>query len=124
MSAVSESFSSVVLDNDGKVIDKWTGYLAVYDSLLKPYRKKPISLLEIGVNNGGSLEVYGRYFDKAKNIIGCDIDERCRQLDFADSRIKVVIGDANSNATKAEIAALSKSFDLIIDDGSHNSGDI
>lgn len=122
--SVLEPFAKVVSDHDGQVIDKWTGYLAVYDWLLKPYRDRPVSLLEIGVNNGGSLEVYAKYFDQAKILIGCDIDERCRQLDFADSRIKVVIGDATSTATKAEINALSGSFDLIIDDGSHNSGDI
>ena len=38
---------------------------------------QPINLLEIGVRNGGSLELWAEYFNKAVNIVGCDIDEAC-----------------------------------------------
>jgi hypothetical protein len=117
-------FSKIVADHDGKVIDKWTGYLDVYDALLDPVRDMPVSLLEIGVNNGGSLEVYGKYFKQAKIIVGCDIEERCRQLVFDDPRIQLVIGDATAVETKSAILDRCPAYDIMIDDGSHLSGDI
>ncbi len=111
-------------EKTGKVSDKWTSYLAVYDELLKAYRTQAISLLEIGVQNGGSLETWSRYFSQAKVLIGCDINERCRQLEYDDKRVKVVVGDANQLATHQEIVSISNEFDIIIDDGSHISKDI
>ena len=40
----------------GKTSDKWASYLTYYDELFAPLRHKPISMLEIGVQNGGSQE--------------------------------------------------------------------
>ena len=108
----------------GKVSDKWTSYLTLYDQLFETYRTQAISLLEIGVQNGGSLETWSRYFSQAKTLIGCDINERCRQLVYDDSRVKVVVGDANQAATRQEIVSICNEFDIIIDDGSHISNDI
>ena len=87
----------------GKVSDKWASYLAVYNRIFEPYRDKPVRLLEIGIQNGGSLEVWSKYFTNAMRLVGCDIDENCRQLTYADSRIAVVVGDACSEPTQATI---------------------
>ena len=50
--------------------DKWTHYLSVYNRLLNEYRDQAINLLEIGVFNGGSLEIWHDYFDNAQHIVG------------------------------------------------------
>ncbi len=44
----------------GLLSDKWEQYLPIYESELRPHLEHgvPISLLEIGVLNGGSLEVW------------------------------------------------------------------
>ena len=110
--------------HQGKVSDKWTIYLEEYDRLLRPYRQQPVRMLEIGIQNGGSLEIWSKFFPQAQRLVGCDINPDCSKLQYDDARIAVVVGDANQDQTAAQIASLSETFDLIIDDGSHTSSDI
>jgi glycosyltransferase involved in cell wall biosynthesis len=111
-------------DHGGKVSDKWALYISEYDRLFCQLRNREINILEIGVQNGGSLEIWARYFEKAKNLIGCDIDPNCHSLTFADTRIAVVVGDANADETENAILSKAPVYDLIIDDGSHRSSDV
>ena len=110
--------------HQGKVSDKWEIYLREYDRLFSPYRDRPIRLLEIGIQNGGSLEIWSQYFAKGEKFVGCDINPNCGKLSYKDPRIALVIGDANSDETQAKVISLSDQFDLVVDDGSHTSGDI
>lgn len=108
----------------GKVSDKWQLYLDVYQAVLAEYRDKPVSVLEIGIQNGGSLEIWSRYFRNAIKLVGCDINTDCARLRYDDPRIAVVVADANTDDAERRIAAEAEVFDIIIDDGSHRSGDI
>lgn len=108
----------------GKVSDKWESNFDVYERVLAEHRMYPVQLLEIGVQNGGSLEMWATYFENALNIIGCDVNPLCATLTFDDKRIVVVIGNFDSNETEERIARHSGSFDIVIDDGSHLSSDI
>ncbi|BDU57305.1 hypothetical protein LMORI2_02870 [Limnohabitans sp. MORI2] len=108
----------------GKVSDKWALYLHEYDRLFAPYREQAISMLEIGVQNGGSLEIWSQYFPNAQKFVGCDINPDCAKLTYADPRIAVIVGDATTQETQAQVFAQSAGFDLIIEDGSHTSSDI
>lgn len=121
---MENSLELIFLSHQGKVSDKWTSYISKYNDLFKKFKSEPINLLEIGFQNGGSLEIWAKYFEQAKLFVGCDIDEKCATLEFDDQRIITVIGDANSDATQHEITEISQSFDIIIDDGSHHSEDI
>ncbi|MGI4900895.1 MAG: hypothetical protein ACRYG5_04405, partial [Janthinobacterium lividum] len=112
------------LDHHGKVSDKWSIYLAEYERQFAPYRNHRLNLLEIGIQNGGSLEIWAKYFGNAANIVGCDIDLRCLDLEYTDPRISVVVGDANLDLIEHRIAEHAADFDIIIDDGSHQSRDI
>lgn len=116
--------NELVVTHKGKVVDKWDSYLRAYDNLLEPYRDKPISILEIGVANGGSLDVWAGYFQNAINIVGCDITPECGELIYDDPRVQVVVGDANDPDTKKRIAGIAERYDIIIDDGSHINADI
>lgn len=118
------SLRDLIETQNNNVIDKWEGYFSVYDDETEYLRNKPINLLEIGVQNGGSLEVWCKYFSKAKNVIGVDIDPNCSGISFDDKRIKVIIGDSNSTSLKDELQNVCPYFDVIIDDGSHKSHDI
>ncbi|WP_167448930.1 class I SAM-dependent methyltransferase [Mesorhizobium hawassense] len=110
--------------HDGKVSDKWPAYLAEYDRIFAQHRDRPVRILEIGVQNGGSLEILARYFPQAAMIVGCDIDPTCGTLRFDDDRIAVVVGDVNDDETERRIVGLAEQFDIVIDDGSHRSADI
>ena len=105
----------------GKISDRWLAYLKQYDVLLAPWRDRPVRLLEIGVQNGGSLEIWGRYFPSASVLVGCDIDPLCENLTYDDPRIRIVVGDASSDDTERRITAYSPEWDLVIEDGSHQS---
>ncbi|MET2825595.1 glycosyltransferase [Mesorhizobium shangrilense] len=119
----AKSFGEIFATNSGKISDKWQSYIPVYEGVLTQFRDKPIALLEIGIQNGGSLEIYSEYFTRPKILIGCDINPKCRLLQFA-SGIEVVVGDCKADAIRDEITAISPSFDIIIDDGSHVSHDV
>jgi len=108
----------------GKVSDKWSLYLREYERLLRPLADQPIRMLEIGIQNGGSLEIWSRFFERAERIVGCDINPDCAKLRYDDPRIAVVVGDSNTDKAEIQITTESSRFDLIIDDGSHRSGDI
>jgi len=109
---------------EGKVSSKWSSYFPIYEKWFAPYRNQSIKLLEIGVQNGGSLEIWSRYFNKAEAIVGCDINPAVASLVYQDPRIKVVIGAATQQETFNLINAHGLGgFDFIIDDGSHFSID-
>jgi hypothetical protein len=122
--AIPTSYQDLHRSNNSKVSDKWDLYLSAYDKILGPYRNDSISLLEIGVQNGGSLETWAHFFPYASAIIGCDINEKCGELCFDDPRIKVIIGDATEERTIKSIKSHEPSFDIVIEDGSHTSRDI
>ncbi len=108
----------------GKSSDKYASYLLVYDRIFSPWQDRPVRLLEIGVQNGGSLETWSRYFTHAEKIVGCDIDPKCGDLRYEDIRISVVVGDVNVEDTYRAVLSHSSSFDIIIDDASHVSDNI
>lgn len=118
------SFKEIHNKKTGKASDKWESYLDYYEELFKNLRNNDIRLLEIGIQNGGSLDTYLEYFKKAKILIGCDINPNCSLLTYEDKKVHVVVGDANDEATYQKILGINNEFDIIIDDGSHVSIDI
>jgi hypothetical protein len=108
--------------HQGKVSTKWESYFPVYEEALERIAGEPIRMLEIGVQNGGSLEIWSKYFANARSIVGCDINPACAHLIYDDPRVCVITGDAASLETYQRILqACGGSLDLVIDDGSHNS---
>lgn len=119
-----KNLTALYKEHSGKVSDKWTIYLGEYERLFSEYRSQAINLLEVGVQNGGSLEIWGKYFPNAVNLIGCDINPNCANLSYDDSRVTVLVGDVNSDEIEDQVVDKAPSFDVIIDDGSHTSSDI
>ena len=91
-------------------------YTQVYEKLLSGRKQDNIDLLEIGVACGSSLKMWSSYFENG-NITGLDIRPECAGLCADFPKVDIVIADAT--AYKPE-----KSYDFIIDDGSHVSIDI
>jgi hypothetical protein len=122
MSDNNINFSEILKSHYGKITDKWEGYLPIYDKLFGEFSRENIRILEIGVQNGGSLEVYSKFF-KDPLILGLDIDEKCKNLIFP-KNIQIIIGNISDLNTIEKIKSKSDIFDIIIDDGSHDSIDI
>jgi len=121
---MNKNLIELYAEHKGKVSDKWSLYLEIYDSLFKDMRDDNLALLEIGIQNGGSLEIWKRFFPLAKSIIGCDINPKCINLKYSEQNIKIIVGDANEAATRQAILSISNDFHIVIDDGSHRSSDI
>ena len=124
MRRASPSIRTLFSNHKGNVSDKWSIYLDEYSRLFAPYRNMPVQLLEIGIQNGGSLEIWAEYFQSATKLVGCDVDPACAQIGFATNKIEVVVGDANAPETINRIRSIADQYHIVIDDGSHKSHDI
>lgn len=120
----SDSVRGLYKHHQGKVSTKWDSYLDIYEEHFRSMKNKQIDFLEIGVQNGGSLDIWSRYFPNANTLTGCDINPRCNLLKYDDPRVKIIIGNANEAETFREINNRSSAFDIIVDDGSHKSHDV
>ncbi len=110
--------------HDGLLSDKWEQYLGIYDAFLarRVADGQPLKLLEIGVQNGGSLEIWSKYLPAGSTVTGIDIDSRCAALPYARD-VRVLIGDA-ADPEVLETLLPGETFDVIIDDGSHVSPEV
>ena len=118
-----KTLREIYKNHSGKVSDKWDIYLDTYEQKLSVLKQSPIKLFEIGVLNGGSLQIFSQYFENAELILGCDIDKNCQKLKYTENNIKLIVGDVNSDEISNQIIK-NGDFDIIIDDGSHTSKDI
>ncbi|TWH76699.1 methyltransferase family protein [Azomonas agilis] len=118
------TLQSICKEHNGLISDKWNIYLSKYEHIFFPKKQVAINLLEIGVQNGGSLEIWEKYFPNADKILGCDINSDCGKIKFDTPKVHLVIGDITNSKTLEELLSIAPSFDIIIDDGSHTSNDI
>ena len=97
-------------------------YIEFYESYFAPY-KDNVSICEIGVNHGGSLALWKRYFKKY-NMLGVDLAsnpiEGKPYVDTltTDKNIKLLFGKSSAEPSVASQVE-DYSFDFLIDDGSH-----
>lgn len=90
-------------------------YLRHYEPSIAHLRNEPITLLEIGVHNGASLDVWESYFPKAR-IVGVDISPVTKREER--DRVQIVIGSQADADFLHKVGAEFKP-DIIVDDGSH-----
>jgi hypothetical protein len=103
--------------NEGRIIHKWHHYFDIYHNHFCRFRNLPVTILEVGVYKGGSLQMWKSYFgDKAK-IYGVDIDPRCKELE--EDQIKVFVGDQANRDFLRELKDEIGVIDILIDDGGH-----
>ena len=110
-----------------KAIHKWVHYFDIYDKHFNKFKSKNPVILEIGVQNGGSLDMWNYYFDNNCKIYGVDIDQNCKK--FEKDNIVIHIGDQGdekfwdwtdgTDGTNGTDGTGGIEFDIIIDDGGH-----
>jgi hypothetical protein len=115
------TFANVFMSHDGYLIDKWESYLGIYESELVSLitAGQPVSLLEIGVQNGGSLQVWKKYLPAGSRIVGIDVNPDCAKLDL-DENTSLYIADGTDQMALDSVLG-DMTFDIIIDDSSHRS---
>ena len=122
---MAKQLNDLFFEHDSKRVDKWEQYLGMYQSELATFveRGAPVRLLEIGVQNGGSLELWSKYLPAGSVVRGIDIDEKVGKLTFEGADIVAFVGDATDGSTVERLFGNAR-FDIIIDDGSHCSSDV
>ena len=103
--------------NDGVKVHKWHHYLPLYDRYFARFRGTPVRFLEIGVNNGGSLQMWRRYFGPDAVIYGIDINPDCAQYDGQSGMVR--IGSQDDPDFLAAVVDEMGGIDAVLDDGSH-----
>jgi hypothetical protein len=104
---------------------KWTHYFSVYETVFGPIRAAPLRILEIGIWQGASMQLWRSYFENPDTIIvGIDILPECSRFDSSATGIHVRIGSQDDPVFLKKVVDEFGPFDLIIDDGSHHSSHI
>lgn len=99
---------------------KWEHYFEIYERYLSKFKGQDITYLEIGVQQGGSLDLIKKYFGEQVKTVGIDVDQSCEAIQ--DRGHRIFIGDqSNKDFLKTVVDEIGH-FDIIIDDGGHTSG--
>jgi len=125
----------------GELFKKWGSdkstkhnYHIIYSAILRAKRTEPLTMLEIGLGTnridtlsnmglqgrpGASLRAFREWLPNSR-ICGADVDKR---ILFSEERIETYFVDQTDRAALRNLAGQFSpgSFDLIIDDGLHNS---
>lgn len=103
--------------NDGHLIHKWLHYFPIYEQYLDPYRGRAVTMLEIGVSQGGSLQMWRHYLGRRAAVVGFDIEPRVTEL--TEPGIDVLVGDQSDPVFLKSLCDGYGPFDIVLDDGSH-----
>ena len=104
-------------NNNNRLINKWIHYFEIYDRHFNRFRNREIVILEIGVSQGGSIQMWKSYFGEKAKIYGIDIDPRCKE--FEEDNIKILIGSQSDRKFLNEVKLQIPPIDILIDDGGH-----
>lgn len=104
----------------------WHAYMPVYEERLEPYRDTAQHVLEVGVQGGGSIILWQKYFTTAK-IVGVELSgseamtkKSTQLLDANKSNIHWET-DGYKPETVEMLRNMYGSFDIVIDDGPHTT---
>ncbi len=96
---------------------KWYQYFPAYETHFERFRNRHVTVFEIGVGEGGSLQQWRNYLGPFAIIVGLDVYPRCQQVE--EDQIHVRIGSQTDRDFLAAVVAEFGPPDIVIDDGSH-----
>ena len=98
---------------------KYKNYFNVYDQLFSSYINKKIIFVEIGVFQGGSLQMWRKFFGNKARIIGIDINPGAKK--FEKDGFEIFIGNQSSPDFWDYFFKKIGKVDIILDDGGHTN---
>jgi hypothetical protein len=115
--------AKIFLDHDDRRVVKWDHYFRAYEEHFGPLRaRRPLRFLEIGVGDGGSLQMWRKYFGADAILFGVDIDAECALVDL-DPGLNVRIGSQDdAEFIRSVVSEMGGAVDAVLDDGSHIAG--
>lgn len=104
----------------GRGIWKWSCALDAYQRHLGPLAGRSLAVGEVGIQSGGSLDMWKAVLGSACHVYGIDINPAC--LKFADTTTSITIGDqGNMDTWNRFFASMASQLDALVDDGSHQA---
>jgi len=103
--------------SSGPGIWKWNHYFDIYHRFFKKFVGTEVSILEIGIYSGGSLDMWRNYFGAGCQVYGIDVQEACKVYEGEGKRI--FIGDQADREFWRRFREQVPSLDIVIDDGGH-----
>lgn len=102
----------------GHGIWKWNNALAAYDRHFGAFVGHTVVLAEVGVQSGGSIDMWHAVFGPNCTVHGLDINEQVRS--FVGAGTSITVGDQADKNMWNQFYIQAKSVDILIDDGGHH----
>lgn len=98
---------------------KYDNYFPAYEALLNKYVGQEVTVIEVGIYNGGSLFMWRKFFGSKARIIGIDLNPDARE--WEKHGFEIYIGDQSSDLFWTELFQKIGMIDVLIDDGGHTN---
>ena len=98
---------------------KWDNYFEIYENILHRFINKKITLVEIGIGDGGSLFMWKKFLGKKARIIGVELNPEAKKLEKFG--FKIFIGDQSDPIFWKNFYKKVGKVDILIDDGGHTN---
>jgi len=108
-------------NHQGRGSIKWSHYFDHYDRHFARYIGKELTIIEIGIGGGGSLQLWKQYFGPKAKIVGIDYDDKAM---FSEPQIETFCGEQKNIDMWNHILEKYGQPDIVIDDGSHDQTDV
>ena len=102
---------------DCPVVHKWEPYFKAYHTHLARFRGKEVTMMEVGVQSGGSMMMWRSYFGSGLRYYGLDINPQAQK--FSSDWATIFIGDQADPAFWESIRDKVPDLDFFLDDGGH-----
>jgi hypothetical protein len=104
------------LDHQGRRIIKHMHYFPIYQRFFSRFVGQSVLMFEIGTGEGGSAQMWKRYFGPLSRIVTLDIRDNSR---FAESQIFPRQGDQSDPEALSKLVEEFGTPDIVFDDASH-----
>jgi hypothetical protein len=98
-------------------VKKHSSYFASYERLFTPYKGKPITFVEVGILNGGSLFMWRKFWGEDVRIIGIDLNPEAKKWEA--EGFEIFIGDQADSSFWERFFEDIGAIDILLDDGGH-----
>ena len=98
---------------------KRSNYFDIYDVVLSKYIGKKVTVIEIGVLNGGGLFMLRNFLGHEARIIGVDLNPSCKIFEKYGFEIEI-LNQSNRKSWNEFFTRVGK-VDIIIEDGGHTN---
>ncbi len=113
MRSLREIFES----HEGRLIHKFNHYIDTYERYFEQFRNKEVTIMEIGLSQGGSIDMWKEYFGPKLKYYGVDINPDNRS--FEEENVTIFIGSQSDRSFLKDLTNRIPKLDILIDDGGH-----